>query len=138
MDTLTKKQRSERMARIRSRDTGPERQVHEILIRLRYRNFVTHDPTLPGNPDFAFPRLKKIVFVHGCFWHRHRSLKCKLARLPKSRIDFWRQKLEANHLRDLRTQQRLRRAGWSVCTVWECHLANPVRVQNKLCKFLQG
>ena len=138
MDTLTKRQRSERMALIRSRDTGPELQVQEILSRLRYRIFVTHDVTLPGNPDFVFPRQKKIVFVHGCFWHRHQSLKCKLARIPKSKIGFWLRKLEANRLRDLRTQQRLRRDGWSVCTIWECHLAHPRRVQSKLCKFLQG
>ena len=138
MDTLTKRQRSERMAQIRSRDTGPERQVQEILFRLRHRNFFTHDGTLPGNPDFVFPRLKKIVFVHGCFWHRHQSLKCKLARLPKTKVGFWLHKLEANRIRDLRTQQRLRRDGWSVCTIWECNLANTRRVQSKLCKFLQG
>lgn len=98
----------------------------------RYR---LHDGKLPGRPDIVLPARRKIVFVNGCFWHRHRD--CPLARIPKSRKTFWLEKLEANRLRDGRARAALRRAGWSVATVWECQLANPERLASRLCRFLE-
>ena len=135
MDTLTPAERSERMSRVRSRDTGPELRVRRLLFSMGYR-YRLHDRRLPGNPDIVFPGRRKIVFVHGCFWHRHAN--CPLARLPKSRKVFWRGKLEANRVRDGRVKSALRRAGWSVATVWECELANMERLAGRLRRFMES
>ena len=94
-DTLTPEQRSERMRRVRSKDTKPEILVRQIVHRLGFR-FRLHRRDLPGIPDLVFPQRRKVIFVHGCFWHRHQDQSCPLARLPKSRLEFWRPKLEAN------------------------------------------
>lgn len=123
------------MSRVRSRDTGPELRVRKLLFSMGYR-YRLHDRRLPGNPDIVFPGRRKIVFVHGCFWHRHAN--CPLARLPKSRKAFWRGKLEANRLRDGRVKSALRRAGWSVATVWECELANMERLAGRLRRFMES
>lgn len=135
MDTLTPTERSERMARVRSRDTRPEQAVRKLLFAMGYR-YRLHVKQLPGNPDIVFPARRKIVFVHGCFWHRHKN--CHLARMPKSRRTFWRDKLEGNRLRDGRVAAALRRAGWSVATVWECQLANPGRLAARLARFMEA
>ena len=134
MDTLTPTERSVRMALVRSRDTQPELKVHKLLHAMGYR-YRTHDRRLPGNPDIVFPRRRKIIFVHGCFWHRHKN--CPLARMPKSRVAFWREKLEGNRRRDGRVAAVLRRAGWSVATVWECQLANMERLARRLRRFME-
>jgi DNA mismatch endonuclease (patch repair protein) len=123
VDTLTRKDRSERMALIRGSDTGPELMVRRIVHSMGFR-YRLHVKDLPGKPDLVFPRLRKIVFVHGCFWHRHRKATCKLARLPKSRVEFWRAKLEGNRSRDLTNKRSLRKAGWSILEVWECEMRN--------------
>jgi DNA mismatch endonuclease, patch repair protein len=119
MDTLTPTERSERMGRIKGRDTGPEMIVRRLLHRLGYR-YRLHVRDLPGRPDIVFRRRKVVIFVHGCFWHRHPDPKCKLARLPKSRLDFWLPKLDRNRARDMETQERLRALGWKVLVIWEC------------------
>ena len=134
MDTLTPTERSVRMALVRSRDTQPELKVRKLLHAMGYR-YRTHDGRLPGNPDIVFPRRRKIIFVHGCFWHRHKN--CPLARMPKSRVAFWREKLEGNRRRDGRVAAVLRRAGWSVATVWECQLANMERLARRLRRFME-
>ncbi|HNB26471.1 MAG TPA: DNA mismatch endonuclease Vsr [Alphaproteobacteria bacterium] len=136
-DTLTKVDRSERMSRIRSRDTKPELRVRRLLHRLGYR-FRLHRRDLPGNPDIVFPARMKVIFVHGCFWHRHPSKKCKLARLPKSRLEFWIPKLTANRVRDLRNQRMLRRLGWHFMVVWECEVRQSEQFKNKLIDFLEN
>ncbi|MDP1730519.1 MAG: very short patch repair endonuclease [Devosia sp.] len=123
MDTLTSEQRSERMGRVRGRDTGTEMRVRRLLYRLGYR-YRLHARDLPGCPDIVFRRRKIAVFVHGCFWHRHTDPNCKLARLPKSRLDFWLPKLEGNRLRDLERQRALNELGWRVLIVWECQTRN--------------
>jgi DNA mismatch endonuclease (patch repair protein) len=109
--------RSEQMSLVRSRDTKPELRVRTYLHAqgLRYR---LHDKKLPGNPDLVFPSQRLVVFVHGCFWHRHPG--CAAARLPKTRLEFWRTKLEGNVCRDERQQQELSRLGWKVRVIWEC------------------
>lgn len=135
MDTLSPAQRSERMARVRSKDTKPERAVRRLAHALGYR-YRLHQAYLPGRPDLVFPGRHKVVFVHGCFWHRHESATCKLARLPKSKSDFWLIKLEGNRLRDRRNLQALRKMGWKALVVWECQLRDHARLSNRLIKFL--
>ncbi|MFG1364125.1 very short patch repair endonuclease [Xanthobacter versatilis] len=119
MDSLTPEQRSERMRRVKGRDTGPEMVVRRLLHRLGYR-YRLHARELPGRPDIVFRRRRLAIFVHGCFWHRHSDPACKLARLPKSRLDFWLPKLNGNAARDFEKQGRLEALGWKVLVIWEC------------------
>lgn len=106
------------MAAVRSRDTKPELMIRKALhaAGLRYRLNVRD---LPGRPDIVLPRHRAVVFVHGCFWHRH---ECKLFRWPESRADFWREKLNSNVARDERAAQALKAAGWRRAVIWECAL----------------
>lgn len=119
MDTLTPAERSKRMSRVRGRNTLPELLVRKMLHRLGYR-YRIHDRELPGRPDIVFPKRRKVIFVHGCFWHRHEH--CKLASTPKSRSQFWLAKLEANRQRDERNLGLLDGLGWGVLVVWQCEL----------------
>ena len=117
-DFLSPAARSERMSRIRGRDTAPELALRKALhaLGLRYR---LHG-RLPGKPDVVLPRHKAVVFVHGCFWHRHEG--CKIASMPKSNAAFWQEKFDRNVARDARVRGELHAAGWRVFTVWECEL----------------
>lgn len=133
MDTLSPRQRSERMSRVRSKDTGPERIVRRVLTVLGYR-YRLQRRDLPGRPDIVLGRMRIVVLVHGCFWHRHACVNGR--RLPKSRIAFWRGKLEANRLRDLRNRRALRRLGWSVLVIWECQTRNLPSLEKKAQRFL--
>ena len=132
-DTMTKRERSERMALVRSKNTRPEKAIRRLvdLMGFRYR---LHDNKLPGRPDLVFSRRHKAIFVHGCFWHRHKG--CKLARIPKSRVRFWTEKLEGNRKRDARNLARIRRLGWSSLVVWECQLAKPELLSRRVKRFL--
>lgn len=121
MDTLTPTQRSERMSRIRAKDTKPELRLRRLIHGMGYR-YRLHRRDLPGVPDLVFPGRRKVIFVHGCFWHRHPDPACKLARLPKTKRDFWVPKLEGNRRRDIDSEERLRGLGWDVMVVWECQL----------------
>lgn len=134
-DTLTAQKRSELMARIRSKDTRPEMAVRRMLHGEGYR-YRLHDKRLPGRPDLVFRRRRKIIFVHGCFWHWHGDQACKSARLPKSRLEFWMPKLEGNRERDRRVQEALEREGWRFLIVWECEIKDKERVRNKMVTFL--
>lgn len=107
------------------------RLVHAMGFRYRL-----HDRRLPGSPDLVFPRLRKVIFVHGCFWHRHEDIHCKLARWPKSRLDFWRPKLQGNRERDLRHQAELEKLGWRIFVVWECRMRDKEQLENELREFL--
>lgn len=131
-DTLTKDQRSERMSRVRHRDTEPELIVRRYLhaAKLRYR---LHRRIEGARPDLVFSALRTVVFVHGCIWHQHQDTGCKLARMPKSRLDFWRPKLEGNRARDARQRASLEASGWRVCVIWECEVKN----QQKLAELLR-
>ena len=116
-DIVDKATRSRMMAGIRGRNTRPEVLVRSFLHRHGFR-FRIHGKRLPGRPDVILPKYRTVIFVHGCFWHRHPG--CPLAYWPKSNAEFWRVKLEGNATRDRRQQQELRKAGWKVRTVWEC------------------
>jgi DNA mismatch endonuclease, patch repair protein len=121
-DSLTPERRSWNMSRIRGRNTAPERLVRSALHRAGYR-FRLHRKDLPGRPDIVLPKYRAVVFVHGCFWHRHS--KCRFAYTPKSRVAFWQEKFRSNSERDRRTARALRRLGWRVVTVWECESRSP-------------
>jgi DNA mismatch endonuclease, patch repair protein len=123
------------MSRIRSANTAPELAVRSMLHRMGYR-FRLHRRDLPGNPDVVLPRFNAVVFVHGCFWHRHKG--CRYAYKPKSREALWTAKFEANIERDRRAYAELDEASWHVITVWECELRQPGRVEGRLSDFLQG
>ncbi len=129
MDIVTKEKRSEMMSRICGKNTVPEKQVRSLLHRMGYR-FRIHVNNLPGKPDIVLSKYRTAIFVHGCFWHRHRG--CRLAYTPKSRVDFWQQKFADNVRRDRMVSQDLRRLGWTVITVWECELADPDQVARRL------
>lgn len=129
---MTPEQRSRCMSRIRSKDTGPEIAVRRMAHALGYR-FRLHRRDLPGSPDLVFPRLRAVVFVHGCFWHVH---SCQRGRVPKSNVSYWAAKRLRNAARDRRARAKLRRMGWRVLTVWECQLRKPELVSAKLARFL--
>ncbi|MFC4257411.1 very short patch repair endonuclease [Marinobacter lacisalsi] len=135
MDSLTPVERSERMSRVRHKNTKPEMVVRRLVHGMGYR-FRLHAKDLPGSPDLVFRSRRSVIFVHGCFWHRHSG--CRLARLPKSRTTFWSQKLEENQQRDRRNQEELRELGWSVLVVWECELRDLEGVGRKLKGFLNN
>lgn len=135
-DTLSRVERSKRMGLVRSKDTKPERMLRSMIHRMGFR-YRLHDRSLPGTPDIVFRRLKKVIFLHGCFWHRHAARACQLARLPKSRLDFWQPKLEQNRLRDKRIGRELIKMGWQSLTIWECQLKNPTVVSNRVQSFLK-
>ena len=136
MDTLTPLERSERMSRVKARDTKPEFAVRRMVSALGHRYRLQYGK-VPGRPDLAFPGRRKAIVVHGCFWHRHPDPACPLARLPKSRLDFWLPKLEANRARDLVKRAQLEELGWSVLEIWECELARqPELLAERLQVFL--
>ncbi|MBN8995604.1 MAG: DNA mismatch endonuclease Vsr [Rhizobiales bacterium] len=135
MDILTPEQRSERMSRVRGRDTKPEMLVRRLTHGMGYR-YRLHRRGLPGSPDLVFPSRMKVIFVHGCFWHQHLDPDCKLARLPKSKLDFWGPKLETNRERDERNIVSLGELGWDVLIIWECQTKNREKLQARIGEFL--
>lgn len=132
-DTLSRKERSERMSLIREKDSTPEMKLRRLVHGMGFR-YRLHVKELPGKPDMVFPSRRAVIFMHGCFWHRHEG--CKLARLPKSKLDFWKPKLEANKERDILHQQQLRDLGWRVLVVWECEMVYTERVAAIVMEFL--
>jgi DNA mismatch endonuclease (patch repair protein) len=119
MDTVDKATRSKIMSKVGQKATGPETKLRKALFArgFRYRLNVRK---LPGSPDIVLPKYKAAIFVHGCFWHRHEG--CKYATTPKSRVEFWKEKFEANVARDRRNVEKLLEMGWRVAVVWECAL----------------
>jgi len=109
------------MSRIKGKDTKPERKVRSWLHQHGFR-FRLHKKDLPGTPDISLPKYKTVIFVHGCFWHRHAG--CKFAYTPKSRIEFWDNKFRSTIERDLKKIKALEASGWRVLVVWECELAD--------------
>jgi DNA mismatch endonuclease (patch repair protein) len=116
-DIVDRATRSRMMAGIRGRDTTPERIVRSHLHRAGLR-FALHDSRLSGRPDIVLPKWGAVVFVHGCYWHRHRG--CRFATTPSTRVEFWNRKFAENVARDRRNVRALRRDGWRVFVVWEC------------------
>lgn len=117
MDRLTKEHRSWNMSRIKGANTKPEVRVRSVLHRMGYR-FRLHRKDLPGKPDIVLPKYETVIFVHGCFWHRHPD--CRFAYTPKSRVAFWKKKFQRNVERHEEVEQELEDLGWRVIVVWEC------------------
>ncbi len=135
MDTLTSEKRSWNMSRIRRANTKPELAVRSMLHCMGYR-FRISDKTLPGKPDIVLPKYRAVIFVHGCFWHRHQG--CKYAYTPKSSLEFWSQKFEGNILRDKTNLSLLKKAGWLPIIVWECEIKRDAIVTlGRVSKVLQ-
>lgn len=135
MDTLTPEQRSERMGRVRSRDTKPELKLRELVWRLGHR-YRKNKASIIGKPDITFVGRKRAIFLHGCFWHRHDCTSGR--REPKSRLDFWLPKFQRNVKRDAEVRQQLMAAGWRSLVVWECELRDPLAVQDRVREFLDA
>lgn len=125
--------RSALMACVRDKHSKPELVVRRMAHGLGYR-FRLHCRGLPGTPDLVFPRLRKLIFVHGCFWHRHKG--CSRTTNPKTRSEYWADKFDANKKRDALKQRQLRRLGWTILVIWECETFDPDRLSTQLTKFL--
>src|SRR5688572_4811673 len=133
MDTLTPRERSERMGRIRAKNTRPELQIRRMLHARGFR-YRLHRRDLPGSPDLVFPGKRKVIFVHGCFWHRHT---CQTGRRAvRTRSEYWKSKFERNVSRDLRKEQELAGLGWDVLVVWECEVKETGGLRERLIDFL--
>mgnify|MGYP003602984324 CR=1 FL=1 len=133
-DGLTPEERSRLMSRIRGKDTKPEMLVRRLAwsLGVRYR---LHRRDLPGCPDMVFATRRKVIFIHGCFWHRHEG--CHANRIPKSHVEFWTDKLEKNRLRDMDNQAKLREMGWDVLVVWECETKDQDALRARIKSFLE-
>ena len=135
MDVLTKKQRSRCMAAVHAEHTKPEIIVRRAISQMGYR-YRLHCTNLPGKPDVVFSGMRKVIFVHGCFWHRHR---CKKGRsTPRSNMEFWNRKLSENVVRDRRHRRELKKLGWQILVLWECQVRHEAALMKRLEKFLDG
>ncbi|TBB14195.1 DNA mismatch endonuclease Vsr [Rhizobium ruizarguesonis] len=123
------------MSRVRSEDTKPELRLRKVLHGLGYR-YRLHNRELPGKPDLVFPKYRKVIFVHGCFWHRHPG--CKKAALPVVNRTYWENKLTNNVRRDAVTIDQLESIGWAAMVVWECELKNQDDVTHRVEHYLRG
>ena len=123
VDNISKEKRSHVMSLVKQKNTGPEVAVRSFLHRRGFR-FRLHDKTLPGKPDIVLPKYHTVIFVHGCFWHGHKTKTCKLARIPKSRVEFWQTKIFSNAKRDRNHVKKLKALGWNVLIIWECEIGN--------------
>lgn len=129
MDNLTPELRSKQMSLVRSNDTKPEWIVRHLVYNLGYR-YRLHRKDLPGKPDLVFRPRQKVIFVNGCFWHGHR---CRLGRMPKSRLDYWQNKIARNRARDTEHLRQLRRLDWSALVLWECQLRDNDTLCSQVC-----
>jgi len=126
-------QRSRNMSAIKSKNTKPEIAVRKLLHSMGYR-FRLHRKDLPGSPDIVLPKYKTIIFVHGCFWHRHEN--CKYATTPKTRKEFWENKFNANKIRDQKKLKEIKNLGWKFIIIWECEARNIQSIEEKIKRFL--
>ncbi len=134
-DSLSPEERSERMSRVRGKDTKPELVVRKLVWAMGYR-YRLHSRKLPGRPDLVFSGRKKLIFVHGCFWHQHEN--CRQYRMPRTRLDFWLPKLESNKRRDARVREELDALGWNILILWECELKNMEELATRISHFMEG
>lgn len=132
IDRVSEERRSYIMSRVGSKNTGPEMVVRRLLHRLGYR-YRLHRRDLPGSPDIVFRRRRKVIFVHGCFWHGH---ECKRGHLPKSKVTYWGQKIAVNRGRDARNVEELNADGWECLVVWQCELTDRESLETRLAAFL--
>jgi len=128
-DSLTPAKRSWNMSRIQGKNTKPELIVRSYLHRLGYR-FRLHRKGLPGKPDIILPKHNLVIFVHGCYWHRHKN--CKLAYTPKSNQEFWLKKFSDNVQNDVKVKKQLHKLGWRLAVIWECETENMKKLERKL------
>ena len=133
MDRYTKADRSRLMSSVRAQDTQPEIIVRSTLHRLGFR-FRLHRADLPGKPDIVLPRLGKVIFVHGCFWHQHQG--CSKAKRPQTNLEFWNAKLDRNIARDLENYASLTAQSWESFVIWECETRQSARLAQRLMDFL--
>jgi DNA mismatch endonuclease (patch repair protein) len=132
-DSLTKSQRQICMSHNKSKGTSPELFIRKIISSLGYRCSL-HRKNLPGCPDIIFPKRKKVIFINGCFWHRH---SCKKGRsMPATRKKFWQQKFDETIKRDKKNKRELKKLGWKVLVIWECQIKKPEKLISKISKFL--
>ena len=134
-DRISEERRSYNMSRIKSSNTTVELAVRRLIHGMGYR-YRLHGKGLPGKPDIVFGPRRKVIFVHGCFWHQHPSDDCVDSRLPKSNLGYWQPKLERNQQRDSRNEQALVESGWTPFTVWECELRNTEALCARIRQFL--
>lgn len=132
-DNLTPEQRKKTMTRVKSQDTSPEMKVRRLAHSLGYR-FRLHRKDLPGKPDLVFPKLKKVIFVHGCFWHGHPG--CKASKRPTTNTEYWNKKLDRNIARDKLNQEKLVSMGWRCLVIWECQIKKTEDLNKILITFL--
>lgn len=132
-DSLTSQKRSWNMSRIKSKNTAPEVAVRKVLYGMGYR-YRLHNADIPGKPDIVLKKLMSVIFVHGCFWHRHPG--CKFAYTPKTREEFWNNKFGVNVQRDKIVEKQLSEAGWRRLTIWECETKDKKIVEGLLRNFL--
>ena len=135
-DTVSPARRSEIMSNIRAKGTKPEMAVRRITHAMGYR-YRLHRRDLPGKPDLVFPSRRKVIFVHGCFWHQHPDPTCKFARRPRSNQDYWIPKLERNVARDAEHRAQLSVSGWDVLVLWECEVAVGDSIAERIREFLE-
>jgi DNA mismatch endonuclease (patch repair protein) len=133
-DRITPERRSWNMSRIKGRDTGPEKRVRSLLHGLGLR-FTLRNTGLPGKPDIVLPRWRTVIFVHGCFWHRHAG--CRNNVMPKTRPKFWEKKLGGNVARDERNVVAVEQLGWRVRVIWECEVRDETRLRRSLQRFFR-
>jgi DNA mismatch endonuclease (patch repair protein) len=133
MDVFTKEKRSQIMSKIKGKDTKPEKVVRSLLHQMGYR-FRLHRRDLPGNPDIVLPKYKKVIFVHGCFWHGHEN--CLRAKRPSTNKKFWNEKLSKNIERDRRNQAALSGLGWDQKIIWQCQVKDIENVEKILKVFI--
>ena len=133
MDVFTKEKRSKIMSKIKGKDTKPEKVVRSLLHQMGYR-FRLHRKDLPGNPDIVLPKHKKVIFVHGCFWHGHDG--CPRAKRPSTNKKFWNEKLTKNIVRDKKNQEKLNQEGWTSLVIWQCQIKESRELKQILADFL--
>ena len=126
-------QRSRNMSAIKSKNTKPEIKVRKVRHSMGYR-FRLHRKDLPGSPDIVLPKYKTVIFVHGCFWHRHEN--CKYASTPKTRKEFWENKFNANKIRDQKKLKEIKNLGWKFIIIWECEARDIQSIEEKIKRFL--
>jgi DNA mismatch endonuclease (patch repair protein) len=134
-DVFSIEKRSKIMSSIKSYDTQPELMIRSLIHRMGYR-FRLRNVWLPGSPDIVLPRHKKVIFIHGCFWHGHQ--KCKKSKRPNTNKDFWKHKLDNNVDRDKRQQRELNKLGWHYLVVWQCQISKPETVRKRIKRFIDG
>lgn len=135
MDRISSKRRSDNMRAIRSKGTKPEMVVRRLVHQMGYR-YRLHSDKLPGKPDLVFPSRRKVILVHGCFWHQHDDPSCNICRMPLSNIEYWQSKLTRNKERDRLELKSIEQLGWSTLVLWECEIDRRTNLEEQIRRFL--